>query len=267
MKLAATAAVISVLAGAVTASAQNQRSLTDSGSIWAPRTPPASSASRATSDGFGDGSVYERLVLARNSVKALTESLAAANSEAEAFKRQTADLTMKLQTLGISAGDEEEGKLSQKLLAAVRDLRQTMKENDSLRDQLVRLQEAVLVMLKTTENVAASERKAIETELRRTGELLGTAPGAVEAGAVEAGLSDGMVVDVREDLSLVVANIGERHQVKIGMPFQVWRAERRVGEVRVVDVREKICGAVIQNLESEENPIKAGDRLRVDARP
>ena len=49
------------------------------------------------------------------------------------------------------------------------------------------------------------------------------------------------------------------------MPFQVWRGERQIGLVRIVDVREKISGAVIQSLDPKEN-IKVGDALRVDAR-
>ena len=39
-----------------------------------------------------------------------------------------------------------------------------------------------------------------------------------------------------------------------------------VGLVRVVDVREKICGAVIQDMNSNKERIKVGDRLRVDAK-
>ena len=74
-----------------------------------------------------------------------------------------------------------------------------------------------------------------------------------------------MVVDTKEDLSLVVANIGSKHGVKVGMPFQVWRDNRRIGNVRVVDVRDRISGAIIQNLESEKETVKTGDRLRVDA--
>jgi hypothetical protein len=34
----------------------------------------------------------------------------------------------------------------------------------------------------------------------------------------------------------------------------------------VVDVREKISGAVVQELDSEKMRIKVGDRLQVDAR-
>ncbi len=50
------------------------------------------------------------------------------------------------------------------------------------------------------------------------------------------------------------------------MPFQVIRGEKLIGTVRVVDVRENIAGAVIQNLSSEKERIKVGDRLKVDAR-
>lgn len=50
------------------------------------------------------------------------------------------------------------------------------------------------------------------------------------------------------------------------MPFRVVRSDSVIGNVQVVDVRENIAGAVIQNLNSEQNQIKVGDRLMVDAR-
>jgi hypothetical protein len=106
---------------------------------------------------------------------------------------------------------------------------------------------------------------AVETELRKTNEILG-APLAAKTGPVEATLNDGMVVDVKDDLALIVANIGEKQGVRVGMPFQVWREDKRIGDVRVIDVRNSICGAVIQSLESEKVPVKTGDRLKVDAR-
>jgi hypothetical protein len=63
----------------------------------------------------------------------------------------------------------------------------------------------------------------------------------------------------------VVANLGARNGVKVGMPFQVLRGDQLIGTVRVVDVREKIAGAVIQNLNSDKERIKWGDRLKIDA--
>ena len=49
------------------------------------------------------------------------------------------------------------------------------------------------------------------------------------------------------------------------MPFKVLRGDRVIGTVRVVDVRERIAGAVIQDLSSDKEKIKQGDRLKVDA--
>jgi hypothetical protein len=147
----------------------------------------------------------------------------------------------------------------------VRDLRLLKKQNDDAVNQLVRLSESIQVLIKTSEGINPQSRMAVETELRKTSEILG-APNAAKAESLEATLTDGLVVDTKEDFSLVVANIGARQGVKVGMPFQVWRDNRRIGNVRVVDVRDRICGAVIQNLESEKETVKTGDRLRVDAK-
>lgn len=213
-----------------------------------------------------DAPLYERLVLAQNSIRALTESLAQANAEAETYKRQAADLTLKLQALGLAGVEKDEGKLEQRLLAAVRDLRLAKKDNEELRAELIQLSEAVLALLQSSEGISPEGRMAVEAELRRASELLGTPAHAVAVEPIEATLQDAMVVDVKEELSLVVGNVGEKQNVKIGMPFQVWRGDQLIGEVRVVDVRDRICGAVIQSLENDENPVKAGDRLKADAR-
>ncbi len=49
------------------------------------------------------------------------------------------------------------------------------------------------------------------------------------------------------------------------MPMRVMRGEQKIATLRVVDVRQRICGAVIQEMVSEKEQIKVGDRLQVDA--
>ena len=73
-----------------------------------------------------------------------------------------------------------------------------------------------------------------------------------------------MIVSVKEDLALIIANIGIRHGVRLGMPFDVIRDQTVIGTVRIVDVRDKIAGALIQNL-SDRETVKVGDRLKVVA--
>ena len=260
MKVVATATAVIVLPGICGLSAQDNRSLKDFESV-----PLGQEITVPAPDDYDGGSMDEKLVLARSSIKALTESLAMANNEAEVFKRQAADLQLKLDAYGLSGLDKEPEKVEQRLLAAVRDLRLLKKQNEDAVNQLVRLSESIQILIKTTEGINPQARMAVETELRKTSEILG-APNAPNAESLEATLSDGLVVDTKEDLSLVVANIGARQGVKVGMPFQVWRENRRIGNVRVVDVRDRICGAVIQNLESEKETVKTGDRLRVDAK-
>ena len=46
--------------------------------------------------------------------------------------------------------------------------------------------------------------------------------------------------------------------------MRVMRGDRRIATVRVVDVRQKICGAVIQEMDSQKDKIKVGDRLQAD---
>jgi hypothetical protein len=75
-----------------------------------------------------------------------------------------------------------------------------------------------------------------------------------------------MVISIKEELGLIVANIGSRQGVAVGMPFQVIRDDRLIGTVRMIDVRERIAGAVVQDLSSEKEKIKVGDRLKIAAR-
>ena len=260
MRVVATAAAFIVLPGIFGSSALDNRSLKDIESV-----PLGQEISIPVPDETDHGGLEEKLVLARTSIKALTDSLAMANNEAEVFKRQASELQLKLDAYGLAGLDKEPEKVEQRLLAAVRDLRLLKKQNEDAVNQLVRLSESIQVLIKTTEGIDPQARMAVETELRKTSEILGT-PDAARAQSIEATLSDGMVVDTKEDLSLVVANIGAKHGVKVGMPFQVLRDNRKIGNVRVVDVRDRICGAVIQNLESEKETVKTGDRLRVDAK-
>lgn len=260
MRVVATAAALIVLLEISGSSAQDNRSLTDFESG-----PMGQEISVPVPEDSGTAGLDERLVLARASIKALTESLALANNEAEIFKRQSADLQLKLDAYGLAGIEKEPEKIEQRLLAAVRDLRLLKKKNEDAFGQLVQLSEAIQILIKTTEGINPQARLSVETELRKTREILGT-PDAPDAGGVEVGMSDAMVVDVKEDLSLVVANIGARQGVKVGMPFQVLRGGEKIADVRAVDVRERIFGAVIQNLKSEKRPVQTGDRLRVDVR-
>ncbi len=209
--------------------------------------------------------LQEKLAVAEAQSAKMTESLANSKMESEVFRRQTAELKLKLEALGADAIGGNSAKLQERLLQLVNNLRLSEAKQKQLTESLSGLDESLMHYLKTGGKEPGS-RLALEGQMRHANELLGaTPPGAVEAAAVSPTLSDGMVISIKEELSLVVANLGQKQGVKIGMPFQVIRGDQVIGTIRVVDARDKIAGAVIQNLTSEKDRIKVGDRLKVDA--
>ncbi len=205
----------------------------------------------------------EREILMESTVRSLTESLVQANLNAETSRRQAAELALKLETFGISNINQDPTSLEQKLLAAVWALRDLKKQADDARLELMRLTEAVVALMKTADHVDPAARLTVEAELRNSKEILGENHAGISAQAAPASLSNAMVVEIKDDLSLVVANVGKKQGVRIGMVFQVRRSEKNLGTVLVVDVRDRISGAIIQNLVSSKIPIRQGDHLQV----
>jgi hypothetical protein len=236
---------------------------------------PAASASsqptRASSEMTAAGLLQQnedlqrQLSIAQESLKALTSSLAESNAEAELFRRKYTDLQLQMEALGLASANKDRAKLEQRLLAAVSDLQLAHKERDEYRDQMLRLDEAVLCYLKTSQSADAKARMDVETQLRSIDKLVTKSSNAPDL--PEPSLMDGNVISVKDEWSFVVGNFGEKQGVKVGMPMRVMRGDKRIATLRVIDVRQRICGAVIQEMDSKKDRIKVGDRLQVDAQP
>jgi hypothetical protein len=208
-----------------------------------------------------------QLSIQQESLQTLTSSLAESNAEAELFRRKYSDLQLRMEALGLASSSKDRTKLEQRLLAAMSDLQLAQKERDEFRDQMLRSNETMLRYLKTSQGGDAQARMDVEMQLRRANEIATRSTIPLPKSEAEPGLMDGSVISVKEEWSLVVGNIGEGQGVKIGMPMRVMRGEKKIATLRVVDVRQKICGAVIQEMDSVKDKIKVGDRLQVDAQP
>ena len=210
----------------------------------------------------------KQLSLDRETVKTMTDSLVVSNAEAELFRRKYSELQLRMDALGVESASKDRAKLEQRLLKAVSDLQILQKEKAAYREQLLQLTETVLRYVKTTPSGDPNVRMDVEAQLRATNRLVGKG-GADDGSADEQApdLMDGKVISVKEEWSLVVGNFGAQQGVKIGMPLRVMRSGRNIATLRVVDVRDKISGAVVQEMDSEKDRIKVGDRLQVDARP
>ena len=228
---------------------------------------PARLPSEVTATGLlqQNGDLQRQLSIAQESLKALTSSLAESNAEAELFRRKYSDLQLQMEALGLASMNKDRAKLEQRLLAAVSDLQLARKERDEYRDQMLRLDEAMLCYLKTSQSPDAKARMDVETQVRSIDKLVTKSTNAPDL--PEPSLMDGSVISVKDEWSFVVGNLGEKQGVKIGMPMRVTRGDKRIATLRVIDVRQRICGAVIQEMDSKKDRIKVGDRLQVDAQP
>ncbi len=228
---------------------------------------PARPPSEVTATGLlqQNGDLQRQLSIAQESLKALTSSLAESNAEAELFRRKYSDLQLQMEALGLASMNKDRAKLEQRLLAAVSDLQLAQKERDAYRDQMLRLDEAMLCYLKTSQSADAKARMDVETQLRSIDKLVTKSTNAPDL--PEPSLMDGSVISVKDEWSFVVGNLGEKQGVKIGMPLRAMRGDKRIATLRVIDVRQRICGAVVQEMDSKKDRIKVGDRLQVDAQP
>ena len=210
----------------------------------------------------------KQLSLDQETVKTMTDSLVVSNAEAELFRRKYADLQLRMDALGVESVSKDRAKLEQRLLKAVSDLQILQKEKDAYRDQLLQLTETILRYVKTTSSGNPEARADVEAQLRATNHLIAAKGEKNLPNETEApDLMDGKVISVKEEWSLVVGNLGSDQGVKIGMPLRVMRSGRNIATLRVVDVRDQISGAVVQEMDSEKDRIRVGDRLQVDARP
>lgn len=217
-------------------------------------------AALAQSEGSAEV-LREKLILSEASIKGLTESLAIANGETELFRRKADGLNERIEALGIAPAGKETENLRSRLLSAVRDLRLLQKENDDSRERLTALTESVMQLLKSSEGIDAKSRLRVEEALRSSSSFLARKEMPATSGA---DLTSGTVVDVKPDLSLIVANLGSLQGVKTGMPFQVWRDDKEIASVRVIDVRDSISGAIVQSTATPAISVRAGDSLRID---
>jgi hypothetical protein len=191
---------------------------------------------------------------------------ATSTAEAEIFKRQVQELALRMEALGTSTADPS--KLEQRLLQAVHDLQLSERSRKALSTQLVRIAELAHPFI---EKPDVESKLVFETELKKAEEVLVKAAvndfTALEQKTAEpmADLFNGKVSAVKPELGCVVINLGTKHGVKTGMPFQVRRGNKLIATVRVVDARQTFAGTVIQNLVSDKDPIQLGDTVRVNS--
>jgi hypothetical protein len=84
----------------------------------------------------------------------------------------------------------------------------------------------------------------------------------MKAEAAAGTLEGALVLDVNRPLRVVALDVGAEQGVRLGMPFLVWRDNRLAAELRVIEVRPRVCAAWIER-EEKRIQLRAGDVAQV----
>ena len=202
----------------------------------------------------------------RSDLEDARKAFAASTAEAEIFRRQVKEMTLRMEALGASTANPS--LLEQRVLQAANTLRFSEASRQELNKALVRLANIASEFAKRPD---AEAKLVLETELKRVDEVLAKAVGGElldeTAKTAESGtdLMNGKVSAVEPKIGCVVINLGAKQGVKVGMPFKVTRGDKLIGTLRVVDARQGFAGTIVQNLASEKEPIRLGDTVKVEA--
>jgi len=183
-------------------------------------------------------------------VRALTASVAIARTESELFQQLWSEAQVRAQTISANLLEADAAATQRQLVEALRKLYVADAERMRLAELLIRLVAGI------------DSSRDVSGEMAAAKEIL--AVGSVRKSRVigDSSLGFARILEVNEGLQMVVLDVGANRGVRVGMPLIILRGNRMVAELRVVEVRPKISGAIIEKVENNVT-IRAGDTAQV----
>lgn len=195
---------------------------------------------------------------------ALAQSAAAANAESNELKDRYEKLRGLLEGLGVGALENSKDQTQERLLAALSDLRLMKEQRDQLAESLIGLAESGLELMKSAQNADPAAADRLNKAITAADAALVNVGGGVNGVQSAGDMQNARVVSLKNELGIAVLSIGAKDGVKPGMPFEIFREDKPIAKVLVTEVRNSVCGAVVQELASAADPVRVGDRGRVD---
>jgi hypothetical protein len=184
---------------------------------------------------------------------ALEKSLIQANGAEKEASEQLSRVRQRLEALGRDLLDGGEDRLIQ----ATVDLQVLGSRVSSLEGASTRLVSVVTDYLRQAVAADPDARLRVETSIRELDEVLGLRHKPAPATAGSAGQAK--VVSIDSESGLLVFNVGEGQNARIGTTYRLIRGEQPFGTAIVADVRRSVCGAFVEELAPDQGPVRLGD--------
>ncbi len=192
--------------------------------------------------------------------KVLIESLAEAVRVSEEQMVAARETKLKLEAFGVDLFTREDNSLEQRLLKAVRDLDIAQQEIERQSGAIRQLSELFLKVLQSSPQLDEAQRTEAEAAIAAAGRTLADPTVGSEG---QKDISQAKVVSIDSGVGLVVFDAGRGSGVRIGTPITVVRGDRELYSAMIVDVRESISGAVLQDRMADAGEVEVGDGIRL----
>lgn len=191
----------------------------------------------------------------------LAQDLAAANQREKESADALARIKLRLEALGKNLLDNGDDRL----VEAVSDYHLTRKRLEKIEAVALRLSASVQGYLRSALASDPDARAEVEARLREL-EVALELRGKPQKNVVRGNLQNAKVVSIDPESGMLVLNVGEKENARIGFVFNIMRGDELIGQAMVTDTRADICGLFVQSLENDDNPVRFGDiaSLKVD---
>lgn len=186
----------------------------------------------------------------------LSESLVAANKRADESTAKLTDIKLRLEAMGsglLDGGDN-------RLVKAVADLEVMARKLKEMEEAALALSASTQKYLSTAIAADPEARVDVETRLRALDTVIGLRE-APRKDRQMGNLQQAEVVSVDGESGAVIINVGQKESAVVGMAFEVYRNDSKVGEALVAQTRNDVSALLVTNLENEENPVRRGDQV------
>jgi len=202
----------------------------------------------------------ERVAELKIRIRKLEESLALANTEADYFHKQWLELRLKVEALGIEALTANEKSLGEKNVRLLGDLFQSEKEKVQLEKSVQDYLSAEKAFREARPLEKAKYRAELEGAKRTLTSLIFEADGEVN---IAANLNEGKVTIFDAEAQIAIVNFGKAQGALVGTPFRILEGNKVIGRCRLIEVREYLSAALVEDLVKNKN-VQAGNRLLID---
>lgn len=195
--------------------------------------------------------------------EALAQSAASANQEAIEVKEAHDRLRGLLEGLGIASLENGQTQIQERLLTALSDLRVSETSRRELATALMDLAEASVEFAREVKDTELTSGPRLAGALSKAEQALLASTTSSDSETIN-NIQDARVVSLKSELGLAILSVGHKDGVRSGMPFEIYREDKPIAKILITEVRNTVCGAVIQELANKADPVKVGDQGKVD---